>query len=44
VDYSDSAVRAILHKLDFVHKQVKRVPSKADAALQEAFVKEFETL
>lgn len=44
VDYSDSAVRAILRKLNFVHKQVKPIPAKADAALQAAFVEEFETL
>ncbi len=41
LDYSDSAIRAILSKLDFVHKKVKLMPSKADARKQEAFVEEF---
>ena len=29
IDYSDGAVRAMLTKLDFVHKQVKPLPAKA---------------
>jgi len=41
LDYSDSAIRAILSKLKFVHKKVKLMPSKADAHQQEAFVAEF---
>jgi transposase len=44
VDYSDSAVRAILTKLDFVHKRVKPLPAKADEQQQVAFVKAFEAL
>jgi transposase len=44
VDYSDSAVRAILTKLDFVHKQVTPVPAKADADQQREFVEQFEQL
>jgi len=44
VDYSDSAVRAILTKLDFVHKQVKPLPAKADGQEQVAFVESFEAL
>jgi transposase len=44
VDYSDSAVRAILAKLDFVHKQVTPVPAKADATQQREFVEQFEHL
>jgi transposase len=44
VDYSDSAVRAILAKLDFVHKQVTPVPAKADAHQQLEFVEQFEQL
>jgi transposase len=44
VDYSDSAVRAILTKLDFVHKQVKPLPAKADEQQQLAFVESFEAL
>jgi transposase len=44
VDYSDSAVRVILTKLDFVHKQVKPLPAKADEQQQLAFVESFEEL
>jgi transposase len=44
VDYSDSAVRAMLTKLDFVHKQVKPLPAKADEQQQLAFVESFEAL
>jgi transposase len=44
VDYSDSAVRAILTKLDFVHKQVKPLPLKADEQKQLEFVAQFEQL
>jgi hypothetical protein len=42
VDYSDSAVRAILTKLDFVHKQVTPLPAKADGQKQLEFVAQFE--
>ena len=44
IDYSDSAVRAILTKLDFVHKPVTPVPAKADAGPQLEFVDKFEAL
>lgn len=44
VDYSDSAVRAILTKLDFVHQQITPVPPKADAQQQVEFVEAFEAL
>ena len=44
VDYSDSAVRAILTKQDFVHKQVKPLPAKADGQKQLEFVAQFEQL
>ena len=44
VDYSDSAVRAILTKLDFVHKQVKPLPAKADEQKQLEFVAQFEEM
>ena len=44
VDYSDSAARAILTKLDFVHKQVKPVPAKANEQKQTEFVAAFEQL
>ncbi len=42
VDYSDSAVRAILTKLDFVHKPVRPLPAKADEKKQIEFVAQFE--
>jgi transposase len=38
--YSESAVRAILHKLDFVHKKTSEVPSKFDEAEQDAFLEQ----
>ncbi len=44
VDYSDGAVRAILTKLDFVHKQVKPLPAKAHQQKQLEFVAQFEEL
>jgi transposase len=44
VDYSDGAVRAILTKLDFVHKQVTPVPAKANAGQQLEFVAAFQEL
>ncbi len=44
VDYSDSAVRAILTKFDFVHKQVKPLPAQADGQKQLEFVAQFEQL
>ena len=44
IDYSDGAVRAMLTKLDFVHKQVKPLPAKADAQKQTEFVAQFEAL
>jgi transposase len=44
LDYSDSGVTAILHRLDFVYKKVKPVPGKADEKAQQAFVLELEGL
>lgn len=40
VSYSESAVRAVLHKLGFVYKKTSEVPSKFDESQQEAFLKE----
>lgn len=40
VEYSLSGVRAILHQLDFVYKKTTDVPSGANEAEQEAFLKE----
>jgi transposase len=42
VDYSDSAVRAILTKLNFVHKLVKPLPAQANGQKQLEFVAQFE--
>jgi transposase len=42
VDYSQSGVRAILKKLDFVHKKALLVPGNLNVEEQEAFLKEFE--
>lgn len=42
VEYSESAVRAILHKLDFVYKKTMSVPGKADVGEQAAFLAQME--
>lgn len=42
IAYCESAVRAILRKLDFVYKKTMSVPGKADVAEQEAFLAELE--
>ena len=42
VDYSESAIRAILDKLEFVYKKTMSVPGKADVAEQEAFLEQLE--
>ncbi len=42
VTYAVSSVRALLHRLDFVNVRQRRVPGKADAAAQAAFVTHFE--
>lgn len=42
VDYSESAVRSILKKLDFVYKKTMSVPGKADVEEQEQFLAELE--
>jgi transposase len=44
IKYSISGVIALLHRLDFVYKKTKLVPSKADIAKQEAFVETFRAL
>lgn len=40
IEYCESAVRAILTKLDFVYKKTTAVPGKADLAVQEQFMAE----
>lgn len=42
VDYSESAVRSILKKLDFVYKKTMAVPGKANIEEQERFLEELE--
>lgn len=42
VDYSLSAVRSILQKLDFVYKKTSELPGNFDTSEQEAFLVEFE--
>lgn len=42
IEYSLSAVRAILRKLDFVYKKTMSVTGKADLAEQEAFLAQLE--
>jgi len=44
VEYSLTAVKELLHRLDFVYKKPKHVPGKLDPVKQEAFVAEYETL
>lgn len=38
ISYSESAIRSILNKLDFVYKKTSSVPGKLDVAEQEAFI------
>ena len=44
IEYSESGATALLHRLGFVYKKTKLIPSKADEALQEAFVASFREL
>jgi transposase len=44
VEYTPDGLTALLHRLDFVYKKTKLIPSKADADKQEQFVTEFRTL
>ncbi len=44
VTYTVSGVTALLHRLGYVYKKPKRVPGKADAQAQEAFLAEYEKL
>jgi transposase len=44
VRYSLSGMTALLHRLRYVYKKAKLIPGKADSALQEAFVDEYEKL
>lgn len=40
VDYTPNAMSKLLKRLDFVYKKPKRVPAKADAAVQQQFVQQ----
>lgn len=42
--YTHDAVNKLLHRLDFVYKKPKHIPSKADPVEQEAFIKQYEQL
>lgn len=44
VEYSESGATALLHRLGFVYKKTKLIPSKANEVLQEAFVASFREL
>ncbi len=44
VKYSRTAVKELLHRLDFVYKKPKHVPGKLDPAKQEIFLAEYEKL
>lgn len=44
IDYSVSGMRQLLHRLDFVYKKAKSVPSKANAQAQEAYLKMLEEI
>ena len=44
VEYKPDSVIALLHRLGFVYKKTKLVPSKTDEEKQEQFVKEFKEL
>ena len=41
IEYKPDSVIALLHRLGFVYKKTKLIPSKADLAKQEEFIKEF---
>lgn len=41
VDYSVTGMTALLHRLQFVYKKPKIVPGKADAELQQKFVRKY---
>lgn len=44
IHYSQSGVTALLHRLNFSHKQTKSIPCEANAQKQEEFLVELETL
>ena len=44
IAYSESGTTALLHRLGFVYKKTKLIPSKANEVLQESFVASFREL
>jgi transposase len=44
VDYTESGMTALLHRLGYVYKKPKLVPGKADPDAQRAFLAQYETL
>lgn len=44
IEYSESGMTDLLHRLGYVYKKPKLVPGKADAKAQEAFLEDYETL
>jgi len=44
VSYTPDAVKKMLHRLNFVYKKPKHIPSKADALKQEQWIGEYEKL
>lgn len=44
IEYTVSGTKALLHRLNFVHKKPKHFPSKADRSEQEKFIEQYETL
>jgi len=44
INYTHDAVNKLLHRLGFVYKKPKHIPSKADPVEQEAFIKRYEQL
>jgi transposase len=44
VAYSLSGMHALLHRMEFVYKKCRHIPSKADEAKQRAFVEEYQQL
>jgi transposase len=44
IEYKPDSVIALLHRLGFVYKKTRLVPSKADLQLQETFIEEFKEI
>jgi transposase len=44
IEYKPDSVIALLHRLGFVYKKTKLIPSKADLAKQDEFIKEYKKI